>query len=495
MWYEKIESSNQNHWLLFLFAFTAGVLACQVLLGFEQSALDESQVPGRFFEPNREIPATSRQLPKPIDNTPRRADSSDVNLGGPSGFGNGKAIGTGIAQLQIPKSSTTTADEGEAKNLSHGTSSSPRLLESSQVIPAQAQPLRPLPNPNENRLVAVTETDIFPANQECVLPTPLDCHLFPQLPGSGYPPVGSQLRKSELVFNGGDQGRRVMVDSSFNIYNLEVEDTIGHFDTLDGERLVAKSNRVAIYAPRFGAVRRVDGLIQSEVRQKAGAVDERTRILLSEANDFSTTTKQHLAVDRYLGSKRASGFIDQNRGIVADNVLPLKGARNYFEPYENLSLIRWGKHSNAESPRLKLMEQAASVWQDNLGVQVSVNGVQPILVNDVYKVQQIERIDSDDRQAVMRVVKVASKMAARPGEEVEFTIRFDNLSGRRIGNVTIVDHLTSKLEYVPDSAECTLEGTFSTENNSAGSLILKWEITDPIPANAGGIIRFRCRVR
>ena len=139
--------------------------------------------------------------------------------------------------------------------------------------------------------------------------------------------------------------------------------------------------------------------------------------------------------------------------------------------------------------------QSANVWQDNLGLQISVDGIQPVIVNDVYKVQQIVRIESDDKQAVLRVAKVASKLAAKAGEEIEFTIRFDNLSGRRIGNVTIIDSLTARLDYVANSAECSLESEFKFERNETGSLILRWEITDPLPANTGGIIRFKCRVR
>ena len=299
----------------------------------------------------------------------------------------------------------------------------------------------------------------------------------------------------EMVCNGGDKARRVMVDSSWQVYNLDVGDTIGHFDTLSGQRLVTASNPVCIYAPRFAAVRRVDGHINSLSRQRLGSMDERLMIEQAKQKDQSTTTKQNLAPERFHGMRRASGMLDTSRGVVADNVLLVRGARNVFEAYENLSLIRWGKHTNAETSRLEMGLQSANVWQDNLGLQVSVDGIQPVIVNDVYKVQQIVRIDSDDKQAILRVAKVASKLAAKAGEEIEFTIRFDNLSGRQIGNVTIIDSLTTRLEYVANSAECSLKSEFKYERNEAGSLILRWEIIDPMPANSGGIIRFKCRVR
>ena len=53
----------------------------------------------------------------------------------------------------------------------------------------------------------------------------------------------------------------------------------------------------------------------------------------------------------------------------------------------------------------------------------------------------------------LRLIKCARKRNALPGEEVEFTLRFDNIGDQVIGNVTIIDNLTTRLEYVPDTAQ------------------------------------------
>ena len=45
----------------------------------------------------------------------------------------------------------------------------------------------------------------------------------------------------------------------------------------------------------------------------------------------------------------------------------------------------------------------------------------------------------------LRLIKLASTGNALPGEEVEFTLRFDNIGDQVIGNVTIVDNLTTRL--------------------------------------------------
>ena len=315
---------------------------------------------------------------------------------------------------------------------------------------------------------------------------------FDRSPGAAWNP---QARKQEYVFDGNDRGEKVRVDPDWNITGLETEDTIGHFDTLDGRRIVTPSNRVAIYAPRFGAVRRVDGVFKANMTQPVRAYEELTPLARAASEDKSTTTKQHLALNRLEASKRASGLEERTRGVVADDVVALFGVRNAFESFENLSLIRFGRYSKSESARLNLGIQSGIVWQDNLGLQVTTKNAKPVITKDVKGVEELVHVKSEDGTAILRVTKVASKIAAKSGEYVDFTIRFDNLSRKPVGNVTIIDNLTTRLEYVPDSAQCSVKADFINKRNEADSLMLRWEIIDPVAGGKGGIIRFRCRVR
>ncbi len=302
-------------------------------------------------------------------------------------------------------------------------------------------------------------------------------------------------RSDEYIYDGSDREARVQVDGDWNIYGMDTEDTFGHFDTLDGKRLVSPSNRVDIYSPRFSAVRRVDNLQKAEYSSQVTQMKRKEGTVLSRASDASSSTKQNVAVDTNEATLKAVGFRDQTRGVLSDNVLHLRASREAFQPYENFELIRWGKHSNSETARLEAGMQAAKVWQDNLGLQVFGKKIQPIIVNDTVALQQIVTIETDDDNAILRVTKVASRIAARPGEEVEFTIRFDNLSARKVGNVTLIDNLTNRLQYVKGSAECSLDAKFINTDNDATSLTLRWEIDKPLAPGKGGVIRFKCRVR
>ncbi|MCP4775987.1 MAG: DUF11 domain-containing protein, partial [Planctomycetaceae bacterium] len=304
-----------------------------------------------------------------------------------------------------------------------------------------------------------------------------------------------KANRDEYVFDGSDRGVKVTIGDDLIIQGLETEDTVGHFETVDGQRLVTPSNRVAIYAPRFGAVRRLDGVFNARLRQPIGSIEEKTPIAMANGNNETATSNQHVALDQFENSKRASEFIDRTRGVLADNIVHLLGTRNSFKAYENLSLIRLGKHSNSESARLDLGIQSAKVWEDNLGLQIAVSNTAPVTVDKVKSAQQFVHVETKEGSDILRVTKVASKIAARTGDIVEFTIRFDNLSARDLADVTIIDNLTRRLEYIADSASSTVGAEFSQEKNDGGSLLLRWKLSESLAPQKGGLVRFKCRVR
>ena len=116
-------------------------------------------------------------------------------------------------------------------------------------------------------------------------------------------------------------------------------------------------------------------------------------------------------------------------------------------------------------------------------------------VDRVKSAQQFVHVETKEGSDVLRVTKVASKIAARTGDLVEFTIRFDNLSARNLEDVTIIDNLTRRLEYIEDSASSTISSDFSQEKNDGGSLMLRWKLTESLAPQKGGLVRFKCRVR
>ena len=148
----------------------------------------------------------------------------------------------------------------------------------------------------------------------------------------------------------------------------------------------------------------------------------------------------------------------------------------------------------ASKPIIKRGVQAAVAWNGDQAAQVVFSNRQAVAVVGLKQPGIVYQTDEpgDPR---LRLVKLASTNNALPGEEVEFTLRFDSIGDQMIGNVTIIDNLTTRLEYVPNTAKSTVAASFSSVPNGAGSTVLRWEIKDPLKPGEGGVLQFKCRVK
>ena len=95
--------------------------------------------------------------------------------------------------------------------------------------------------------------------------------------------------------------------------------------------------------------------------------------------------------------------------------------------------------------------KSAITWTGVQAPQVVINNKKAQEIDGLRQVGIIYQADEPDNPR-LRLVKLASCGHALPGEEVEFTLRFDNIGDQVIGNVTIVDNLSTRLEYIAGSA-------------------------------------------
>ena len=308
------------------------------------------------------------------------------------------------------------------------------------------------------------------------------------------PGIAGPWPRDEYICDGGDRDRPVKIDTDWTVKGLHLEDTIAHYDTLDGQTLVAPSNRVCVYAPRFGSVRLVlgvdsfegkDSLIRHEVPLRAETEEERLG---------ANTTLQQLQTIRAIGSKRSSTQQRNSPSLLLAGNTGVIEADGGLKPYENFRILRDGQYKISESAKLTDRTEAATIWTLDKGVQIVVDGTPAEVASGDARAEATFTVDHESAPG-LRIVKVASTRAARPGELVEFTLRFDNIGNEPLGNVTIIDNLTTRLEYVEESQSSTHPARFLTQTNEGNSLVLRWEILDPVTTGHGGTIRFQCRVR
>lgn len=319
---------------------------------------------------------------------------------------------------------------------------------------------------------------------------PLGGPLLPWTP----PGIARPWPPEEYIGDGGDQRSMAIVGDDFQINGLEPEDTLAHFETVDGRTLVTPSNHVKLYAPRFAAVRRVS-LVNSFDQEQQVVSTRRRREASTELQKLPpNSVMQPVGARGEIGRKNLIVQQQNNPPLVVENQKLAAEAINRFKPYEDFSIIRIGQFVEAEKAMLAARVDAAIAWTRDQGAQVTLHGRKAVAAIADRKAQTTYTIDSD-KCPRLRLIKVASTEIARPGDIVEFTLRYDNTGDEVIGNVTIVDSLTTRLEYVPDSASASAKATFGSKENDAQSLELRWEITDPLQPGQGGILRFKCRVR
>jgi uncharacterized repeat protein (TIGR01451 family) len=297
----------------------------------------------------------------------------------------------------------------------------------------------------------------------------------------------------EYLCDGGDFQSPAGVRADWRIDGLEQEDAIAHYDTVDGRVVVTPSNRVCIYAPRFAAVRRVVNIMAHEQPQFVSVMlDEQLPARAYETQPVASSLQRHApAINR--GERPATLFRQRQQAGGLERLLATMDVFDSLPPYANLQIIRTGEVSNAEKP---LVERAAEAAVTLTGVQAPqvVFGVKA--AHEMAGVRQIGIVYQTDEpdSPLLRLVKLASRGHALPGEEIEFTLRFDNVGDQVIGNVTIVDNLATRFEYVAESAQSSVDANFGTKANN-GSTILRWEIEEPVEPGQGGVLRFRVRVR
>jgi uncharacterized repeat protein (TIGR01451 family) len=298
----------------------------------------------------------------------------------------------------------------------------------------------------------------------------------------------------EYLCDGGDRDLPAAVAKDWTVYGLEMEDTVAHYDRLDGQTVVVPSNKVCLYAPRFSAVRSVAGAVADEQVEAASHHHFPDKLVAYQEVQGAIPSKQVYQPHAEVGKKHSSIMRGRDYGVVLSSQLLPVEFRNNWLPFEDISVLKTGVAQNWEKAILAKGTTAAIAWTHDLAVVALVQGQKPIEVVGERKAQATYTYDVSG-PAKLCIIKVASTDVALPGEVVEFTLRFDNVGDQEIGNVTIIDNLTTRLEYVEGSAQSSVKADFLTQANEGGSLVLRWEITDPMKPGEGGVVKFQCRVR
>ncbi len=301
--------------------------------------------------------------------------------------------------------------------------------------------------------------------------------------------------EDEYLRDGGDELDPAGMNRQGELSGVDMEDAVAKYDTLDGRTLVEPSNKVYLYSPRFGAVRQVVGLIANEERQRADGVSMPEKLAAPTVVQPVADAKQQIQPKGEIAALPAAALRTKQLRDVLSTAIGPEAFQSSFQAYENLAIIRQGVLEAAEMPLLARGSTAAIAWTHNQAVEIILDHRGAMAEVKYDSALSVYTAESPPGCPRLRLFKLASTPLAKPGDEVDFTLRFDNVGNQPLQNVAILDSLSTRLEYIAGSAQCSVEANFAAQPNEGGSEVVRCELCRPLEPGQGGILRFRCRVR
>ncbi|MFP6770096.1 MAG: DUF11 domain-containing protein, partial [Planctomycetaceae bacterium] len=321
----------------------------------------------------------------------------------------------------------------------------------------------------------------------------------------------------EYVIDGGDRGNPIHYDS-FLRYGVETEDTIAEFRDDTGKSHVLPTNRVAIYAPRFGVVRSVRlpeerfWIERVAASLRLNGIPPLVNLTRESRHTQKVATRQHRQQEAVASSRvrsRASGLFGESITAGVSRSLRTREHVKLYNLFQETNHLIAGQMDQKDQARLAKTIDNVAAWAADLQPVVTATTAAGQSIQSTPWVAAITGVEVDQKEiGQLKILKLADRRTASPGDIVTFTLRFDNIGERPLHDVRIIDNLSPRLDYIPDSAtlgfsdedektppEKARSGRITDEDNDEGSQILVFELDEPLPGGVGGVITFQARVR
>ncbi|MBX3423582.1 MAG: DUF11 domain-containing protein [Pirellulaceae bacterium] len=307
----------------------------------------------------------------------------------------------------------------------------------------------------------------------------------------GYTPI---VDEQEYVFDGGDGQEPAVALEDWRAAGVEATDTVAYYQTEGGKVCLQPSNRVAVYAPRFGAVRQVTGAVLAENAQSTGrvyapvvasGVDDRNPAIQVSASLGTIGRKQVQQLDR---------FEEQRASLPLESALPALPVSDAVAALMNVDVNVVDRAAQRERADVRQVRVPVETTYQPESLVVLVDD-QPVPVLLGNKSPADVHVYENPDKCGIRLTKSASHTMAGPGDIIRFTIRYENISPGKLNKLVVLDSLMPRLEYIEASQHSSVRAGFKVEVNEAGSSLLRWEIESTVQPHEGGVISFDCRVR
>ncbi|HVJ66970.1 MAG TPA: hypothetical protein VM510_03240 [Caulifigura sp.] len=307
-------------------------------------------------------------------------------------------------------------------------------------------------------------------------------------------PFPTENGRDEYVCDGGDKGRPVHYEDGL-IAGLEAEDTVAEFSDGTGQQRVVKSNEVCVYAPRFGVARAVSEAVEKFTVNTASGTHDGVvvagyvhRAAIDEKKDTESLagikTDDRLSLVR---NRQADGEVENDMAVASHVKL--------VNPFEDYGFVQDGVFRRAEKSVLYQGMRSAGEWTIDRGTVAVAKDEAGLEVIATFDVEELIGVTDMRTPGDLRIVKLADKKTAKLGEIVTFTIRFDNLGGKDLYKIRILDNLSPRLELIDSSVTCDVAGELEISESAQGGEVLTFRVNDSLAGHSGGSLTFQCKIR
>jgi len=321
------------------------------------------------------------------------------------------------------------------------------------------------------------------------------CHPAPH--GYAMPPMMPPpwlYDPQEFLCNGEDQDPNAVLTQDDRIIGLQPMDTVSHYTTQDGDIEFTASNRVCLYSPRFGNVRRITGALQGEgaiavagtIRPVGpqGIVDDLPGLVMTDS----------VEVDQAEITHRIDSMRDRNRGVRIQSIEQPLLAANVLDVLAGIQNVSISQIDESLLAMLQRHAVAANIWTLQETVEVEIQDLAPPVLTRDQKVDALVVYEFPDAGR-LNLIKIADKQHAAIGDTVTFALRLQNVGDSAVSGVVVADSLTTRLEYIADSQTASVDAEFETKLNSAISSQLIWRLKEELAVGDSVTFEFQCRVR
>jgi uncharacterized repeat protein (TIGR01451 family) len=327
------------------------------------------------------------------------------------------------------------------------------------------------------------------------LPQPVDGRPLQRMETTAPSPL-ADMYPDEYLFDGGDRSQTAGLHSERQS-GIETEDTLAGWVDSSGNRRTRASNRVAIYAPRFGSVRAVSGLVAETQINKAAGVRDAAAVNSLRTGLAPQQNISDVALQRLESKRRADGMVNLEPAAESVGTKRLMQTQKTDKGQQSRGTTASATFRLRQAAILAQHRSNAIAWTQRDFPVVTASTSSLTEVTAVFKNQQTVGLEDQNVEGTLHIVKLADRDTAVQGDVLRFTIRVENTGDVPLKDVQIVDNLTPRLEYVGGSVVFDDEhpGTLEESLNGEGSSMLTFRLNEPLAGHSAGTITFQVRVR